>query len=124
MVDARESDGLVVIATQGNGVYSTNVSPISEVINTNNTYAFDLEQNFPNPAKNETNIKFALSEADYIDLKIFNLRGNTALNVFSGFEQTGEHYFKVSTNELPDGIYLIYLRTSVGTLTKKMIVNK
>ncbi len=75
MVAVRPVDGLVAVATHGNGVYSRHFPtrpgdggpPIAE--------SFVLQQNYPNPFNNITRIPFTLNTESQVILQIFNSRG-------------------------------------------------
>src|ERR1017187_2340224 len=63
MIDTRPSDGLVVVATHGNGMWSTNITDINQIsgINTVKTLTSPLQlRNYPNPANEFTTISFNL----------------------------------------------------------------
>ena len=48
-LEYRDNDGLLVVATHGNGIYQTNLTSIGDVLSTDNIKAnFDLTV-FPNP---------------------------------------------------------------------------
>jgi hypothetical protein len=69
---------------------------------------FELEQNYPNPFNPVTNIRFALPEAVYVSLKIYNSRGHLVRTMISDFMDAGYH------NIQWDGLNQSGMRVSTG----------
>jgi hypothetical protein len=122
-IDVRESDGLVVVATQGNGVYCANVISFTDVKSENQNY-FSLKQNYPNPCAEITTIGFTLSETEFADLQLFDIFGKKVKQLFIGFANKGTNQIVSDLSELPSGAYIYSLRTNHGNLSKKIIVQK
>ena len=76
---------------------------------------------FPNPSTGEVFINTELSNINTMDLKVYNAIGEAVvtkkINVSSG--ET-----KINLSSKPDGIYLFEVKTSEGTITKKVIINR
>lgn len=112
-------NGEIVAATQGAGIFTAklpnSVKPDGVVTN-------ELMQNFPNPAQSNTNFKFILSKDEIAEIDLFDIKGNKVKNLLKGYLEKGEHQLGFETNNLPAGVYFYSLKTSGGTLTKKMIV--
>lgn len=51
----------------------------------------ELAQNYPNPFNPETNIRFQLSAAAKVSLKIFDLHGQNIVTLSNGFRQAGSY---------------------------------
>ena len=90
---------------------------------------FALQQNYPNPFNPSTNIIFNLTEYQFVNLTIYDLRGKTIKNLFNNFANAGLH--NVTWNGLdnlgksaPSGMFIYSLKTNYGLDTKKMILMK
>ncbi|MBI5326148.1 MAG: T9SS type A sorting domain-containing protein [Ignavibacteriae bacterium] len=120
-IDARSSDGLVVVATQGSGVFNTYYST-SENINSFKDSYFSLEQNFPNPASNFTEIKFTLNKPGYSRIKLYDMNGNMVKTVTEKYYHTLQNSVKLKVSDIKAGTYFYSLESGNRKQTKKMIV--
>lgn len=123
MIDARSTDGWVLVSTQGNGIFSTYLQPTGIGMPEVNSQAI-LEQNYPNPATTETRIKFTVPKNDQVKIILYNQEGQQVNVILDQFVQAGSHGITVSTALLPGGIYYYCLNSSSGNASRKMIVAK
>jgi hypothetical protein len=109
-VESRPSDGLVVAATHGHGMFSANILPPSSTQNTQNSLAITV---FPNPTTHL--VQFNLSSAAHC--RIFNQKGNQVRSV-----QLSAQANLVDLRDLPEGVYFYELvmgkRKQSGKLVK------
>ncbi|MCJ7553400.1 MAG: family 10 glycosylhydrolase, partial [Ignavibacteriaceae bacterium] len=87
--------------------FKTMLDP-SSVANEINSIADDylLEQNYPNPFNPTTMIRFNLSEAGIVSLKIYNLLGQEVASLInSEFYNSGSYELNFDASNLPSGIY-------------------
>jgi len=122
-IDTRETDGWIVVATQGSGVFSTIFGPsgIEPPI------SFDqitLKQNYPNPCFEETTIAFTISKACNIHLVLFDINGKEIATLAEGYFENGEHKVHVNTSSIPPGSYFYRLEAGNSVSTKRLIVLK
>lgn len=111
--------GLILACDMQNGVFLLNPSPLYSVAIGMAEQA-SMETNFhifPNPASNAITITSALNSD--VDITISNMLGQTVLN--EKREIFGKQ--KVDVSELPNGAYIVNLKTLKGSLTKKIIIN-
>jgi len=123
MIDARGTDGWVLVATQGNGIFSSYFQPTGTG-DQHATYQTKLEQNYPNPATSETHIKFTVSKNEHVKIVLFNQQGQQVKVLLDQSVQTGDHKISLSSALLPNGIYYYTLTSSGGNASRKMIVAK
>jgi photosystem II stability/assembly factor-like uncharacterized protein len=123
MIDARSTDGWVMVATQGNGIFSTYFQPTG-IGNLGATDQTMLEQNYPNPATTETYIKFTIPRNDHVKIILYDQEGRQVKVILDQFVQVGSHVILVSTALLPGGIYYYCLNSSGGNVSRKMIIAK
>jgi len=120
-IDTRESDGWIVIATQGTGAFSTVFDP-SGIEDVPLHDQVVLKQNWPNPCNDETKINFSIKDACNIQLKLVDINGKVIMNIADSYFETGEHSVLVNTSLLPPGSYFYRLEANSEVSTKRMIV--
>ncbi len=82
---------------------------------------FVVYQNTPNPFRNNTSIRFTLSKSQEVFVEVFDINGNLILSESRYFDK-GINSFNISESELgAGGVYYYSVKTSEGTITKKMI---
>lgn len=117
MVETRDSDGLVVVGTHGNGIYSTRVTSIDEVLNSiGNRDPFAVAPLiYPNPAIDQISIKLSLAKKSDIEISIFNISGK---NIFTTktFLEPGETNFPLNIASYNAGKY--FCRVNIGKYSK------
>ncbi len=89
-----------------------------------NPLDFHLSQNYPDPAKNETIIKYCIPYKSSVQLKIFNEDGDELEVMLNEVKNPGTYEITVSTENYPDGIYLYLLQTEKFSKIKRMTVLK
>jgi len=93
------------------------------ISNAGGTYNFELLQNIPNPANDQTRIRFASPASEKMELNIYNTIGQVVFKQYVNAEK-GMNETTVSTAEFSDGIYIYSLRNSSETLTSRMVISK
>ena len=104
----------------------------SSILNTNADYIpnqFSLMQNYPNPFNPITKISFILPKKDYVNINIYDSRGNHVKSLLSGYFNFGLNEIDWnSTNDkgknVAAGVYIYKIQTSNFIETKKMILLK
>jgi hypothetical protein len=87
--------------------------------------AFELFQNYPNPFNPSTIIKFALPEASFVTLKVYNIIGQEIKTIISNeFLNAGNHDITFDASKLANGVYLYRIETAGISITKKMTLLK
>jgi len=85
---------------------------------------YELEQNYPNPFNPSTIIKYAISNKQFVSLKVYDVLGNEIATLINEEKPAGIYEFEFDASELSSGIY--YYRLAAGSFidTKKMILLK
>ncbi len=127
MIDTRSSDGMVIVATHGHGIYSGTVTSTQSISGIKNLPAAELYQlsNYPNPAGSQTTITFVLPKRSSIELRLYDAGGRLVRGNLQGSQtvlEAGAYYYSVSTADLQNGMYYYSLAGEGFTATKKMIV--
>ena len=127
IVDAlacRPTDGLVVAATHGLGIYSVNLP--GSVIANNLQPDPIVTQNTPNPFNPMTTISYNLPRTEQVSLRVFDVSGKLVRVLRDGqTEPAGEHQVTWdgtdgSGRQVPSGIYLYSLEAGTLHTKKKM----
>lgn len=85
---------------------------------------FQLSQNYPNPFNPTTTIKFAIKEASFVSLKVYNVIGEEVANLVNEQMTPGNYNYSFDASKLTSGIYLYRLQAGDFVSTKKMILIK
>jgi len=81
--------------------------------------------NYPNPAVNNTNVRYSLNKSADVTIVITDMNGRTINTISQNNLSAGEHATTIETANLPAGNYLCILRTSQGDgIASKMTVIK
>jgi hypothetical protein len=103
------------ISTDGRVLFSDEIPVgIEQVMN------FTLGDNEPNPFSTVTEIPFALSEATYVSLEVYDLLGRLVDDLLSDKRPAGAYRESFDGSTLPPGLYFYKMRTAAGSQTKKM----
>jgi photosystem II stability/assembly factor-like uncharacterized protein len=127
MIDTRQSDGFVAVATHGNGVYTTYITELPSEISKNIAQypkMFRLYPPYPNPFNQTTTIKFSIPLAGYVSLKIYNILGEVITTLINYDLSGGEHKITWDARSSASGIYFIHLNYGGNVQTHKVLLQK
>ncbi|OJJ17116.1 hypothetical protein BKI52_30865 [marine bacterium AO1-C] len=124
MIQARITDGFVAVATHGRGVFSTRYSNPFGIPSTD---GFALEQNFPNPFRKLTSIRYRLDEDSQVRLAIYNVQGQLIHLLVDAFQPAGNKTVIWSgetgyNRRVVSGMYYYELRVNDKKRTKRMLM--
>ncbi|MBD3170191.1 MAG: T9SS type A sorting domain-containing protein [candidate division Zixibacteria bacterium] len=80
--------------------------------------------NYPNPFNAETNIEYLLSEANEVQLDIYNIRGQKVESIEHGYKDAGKYIIKWDASNSASGIYYYRLSSGEQVITGKMTLLK
>lgn len=100
------------------------VSSGKEVVSSVTPTKFEVFQNFPNPFNPETIVAFKLSEANQVNISIYNQLGELIKQIGLGELAAGEHQFKWNAERLPSGPYFIKVESGVNSVVLKTLLLK
>jgi len=78
----------------------------------------------PNPFNPETDLSFELSESGDVSLQVFNIAGQMAANLVSGFTPAGKYTVKFNAGDLSSGVYFARLETAGHVRMVKLLLTK
>ncbi|MEA3475754.1 MAG: FlgD immunoglobulin-like domain containing protein [Candidatus Cloacimonadota bacterium] len=116
------NEDVYLIKTDGDGFVNIDNEPL-----VTNNYLF--LQNYPNPFKTETTIRFSLKGPSHVELKIYNIKGQLVKKLVDCQQMSGKHSVvwdgsdengKAVSNE----IYLYRLHSNGASETRKMLLIK
>jgi len=85
---------------------------------------YSLSQNYPNPFNPTTNIKFAVSKAGFVNLKVYDLAGREISSLVNENLSAGTYSYTFDASKLSSGIYFYTLKANDFSETKKMMLIK
>jgi len=94
-------------------------SGIEDNVNVNN---FNLQQNYPNPFNPTTVIKYAISDKEFVTLKVYDVLGNEVTTLVNEEKSAGNYKVDFNAAAIASGIYFYRLQSGNFTETKKMIL--
>jgi photosystem II stability/assembly factor-like uncharacterized protein len=113
MIDYRPLDGIMVVATHGNGVFRTKVAGFKSLqpYTGNVPDEFASSRSYPNPFSTKTQIEFDIPKTDYLKVDIYDSQGRFIKNLFLGPQYAGTSVVTWDgTNQfnkpMPNGLYI------------------
>ena len=121
MIATRQTDGLVAIATQGNGLYSTYYDPSAGTIENSSYNDFEFSC-YPNPFAQRLTVEFELLRPALVEIALMNIQGQLVEVLFRENRPSGNSMVKIERDGLSPGIYFIELRINGQRKIQKIIV--
>ncbi|MFK7845160.1 MAG: T9SS type A sorting domain-containing protein [Rhodothermales bacterium] len=86
--------------------------------------AFALAQNFPNPFNPSTTIEFQVSQAQHIELRVFDVLGHEVAVLANEVTPAGTYSLQFDATDFASGMYFYQLKGLNTTVTKTMLLLK
>jgi len=83
---------------------------------------FSLGQNYPNPVKGNTKIRFSIGESSDVELSVFDITGKKTGTLVNEFFPAGIHEISINGTVYNKGIYFYKLNAGEFSSTKRMII--
>ncbi|HUM47640.1 MAG TPA: T9SS type A sorting domain-containing protein [Chitinophagales bacterium] len=79
---------------------------------------------YPNPAKDQTTIQFALPVSSYVNVKVYDVNGREieCPDFPDGMFEAGNHFISINTAHFSKGIYFVKVISENGIQNEKLIV--
>jgi len=84
--------------------------------------SISLLGNYPNPFSGRTLITFDVDRADHVSLSVYDMAGRRVASLADKTLSPGSHEIGFEAKNLPAGVYLARLKTSSGTLSRKLVL--
>lgn len=85
---------------------------------------FALEQNYPNPFNPVTQIRYALPQAAYVTLVVYNLRGQEVLRLVEAQQEPGYYSVQMDGRFISSGLYIYRIQAGNFIQLRKMLLVK
>ncbi|GMQ81494.1 MAG: hypothetical protein BMS9Abin05_0926 [Rhodothermia bacterium] len=85
---------------------------------------YELFQNYPNPFNPVTNIRFAISNREWVKLEVYDILGKRVATLVDGWVESGEFTVDFDASELPSGIYIYRMTAGSFTTAKQLTLLK
>ena len=126
MMKARTSDGKMVVATHGNGIYTSQLEPtfLSTTEISKNGLSFIT---YPNPFTEYSVLDLSIPEDGNLLVEVFDINGRKIKTICQQKVQQGQKRLiwyrdDENGNKVSSGTYLIKIRTTNQHMVKKVIV--
>ncbi len=86
--------------------------------------SFSLSQNFPNPFRSVTRIRYAIPRDCHVRITVYNVLGQRVVTLVDERQKAGINTIRWDAGPLASGIYFCHFRAGSFTQTKKMLVLK
>ena len=125
MMDWRESDGLLVVATHAQGIFSSNITNVDQVgVPKQALLSSDLNiMVYPNPFVENTTIEVSLSDKQQVQLIVSDELGRTIKVLANETFNEGKHSFTFSKENLSAGVYYVTFIADGRRKSKQLVVN-
>lgn len=124
MIRTRNRDGLVAVATHGNGTFSTNFEGSG-----GENLGEGLGQVFPNPFNTSTTIRYELAQEANVTLEVFDAIGRKMITLIRARQNPGKKQVSWSGNNdsggfVAAGLYLCRLKIDDRVSVKKIVLER
>jgi subtilisin family serine protease len=85
---------------------------------------FVLQQNYPNPATEQSRIEFVIAKSGAVSLALYNSAGQPVKDLFDGSLEKGSYSISADLTALSPGIYFYQMLFDGKEKTLKMIISK
>jgi hypothetical protein len=129
MLDYRRSDGKIVIATHGNGLYQSQIQGVVPEPVIPSGSGLLVQNAFPNPFTDNIAISYTLPETDAVRARVYNSNGKLVKTIALGLGFQGENEIfwngtDVSNSPVPPGVYIIRLEYRGEIKAQKVIYTR
>jgi hypothetical protein len=113
-LEINSADEKIYAATYGRGLWRSEL--YGESLSSSNFEFDDLEM-YPNPAKNEVNLKWNSTED--VSIRIYDTLGKL---VYYGKKINLSNSFRIDVSSFKSGAYFVKLNSTKGEITKKLML--
>ncbi len=126
MMDYRPSDGTLVVATHGNGVFEAQVADVLPAFPTNQAASLSILSVFPNPMTDETSLLVRIPEEGQVRVSLLDIQGRQLRVLSDGPQFAGDLKFTWDGSDgngvaVNSGVYLIRVALGNQVSTAKVL---
>lgn len=117
MIDFRTGDGFIVVATHGNGVFSSNLVVSAPTVEPTVPVSYGLAQNYPNPFNPSTTISYSLAKQSRVNITVYDIAGKEVSVLVDGNKSAGPQSVVWNATDrrgsgVPSGVYFYTIRAT------------
>ena len=116
-------DNLPELVASGQSAFKRYTHDTAGSVAEMNRNQISMSQNYPNPFSDKTYIDINLPVATAFDLSIYTISGEKIYSQSYSAYPAGSYTLKIQKNNLGKGCYFYRLKTSEGSVTKKLMVD-
>ena len=83
---------------------------------------FALHNAWPNPARGQVSFRYQLPRSAQVDIKVYNVLGQTVKSFDRGLQEPGHYSLKWSDANVAEGVYFVRLQAGNYRATRKFVV--
>lgn len=117
-------DKCMPITTTGDGCLDIYDICIDFTVQFNNPGLIEFGGIFPNPAKEEINIKMNSSQNTAVAVSVYDLRGRLVNQAGSKYYPLGTNIITIPVNDISTGIYTVHLDTNFGLFIRSLVITR
>ncbi|NVO02586.1 MAG: T9SS type A sorting domain-containing protein [Bacteroidetes bacterium] len=117
-------DGSVSSGSDAAWIDDITFPPITTIISVEeNTYDNDFNLScYPNPIQSNSVISYTIPASSNVNLSIYNAIGQLVLQPLNETQSKGKHSIEFNAGNLNSGVYMLVLKTSEKTISKKITI--
>jgi hypothetical protein len=127
MIETRESDGLVVIATHSNGIFTANITSVNDIVTIKDIESASAGTEvllYPNPAADQAMVRFQPGKDGRVIVTVYDELGREVMNVADKFMRAEKQEISIDLSRLKSGIYYCAILSEGTRRTTKLVVSK
>ena len=90
----------------------------------NQTFKYELQQNFPNPFNPITKILYSIQSPNNVKITVYDISGKQVTTLVNEYKSSGSYSIDFDASNLSSGIYIYKLESGSFTDIKRMMVIK
>jgi hypothetical protein len=79
---------------------------------------------YPNPSDGLCYLVFDIPVSGYTELMVYSITGNKLRSLVNKFLEPGRHIYELNSSDWKNGIYLLRLQTTAGTVVHKLTIQR
>lgn len=129
MMDYRRVDGKAVVATHGNGLFTTQIPGVSPNDGLQGVEKFSIDNVYPNPFRTDVAVKISLPQTQFILFRVYDTSGKLIKTVANALAFIGENEFfwdgtNIQGQPVSDGVYVMRITYLDQNLATKVILRR
>ena len=129
MMDFRRVDGKAVVATHGNGLFTTQIPGVRPGDPLQGTEQFTIDNIYPNPFQTDLTVRISVPQTQFILFRVYDTSGKLVKTVANALAFTGENEFfwdgtNIQGQPVSNGVYVVRMTYLDQNLGAKVILRR